>query len=120
MIEEGLSELRDGEENRGWIGDSYDMGPDEKPLGSKLWRHRRSAIYDGIEVTIEADVRDALQPLLDVKAAARLDVAVTADRQANKVSYHVSLYGRDGAKIYDNKFELLWDQINGVEYPLSG
>jgi len=114
------SELRDGDENRGWIGDSFDMGPNEQPLGSRLWLLRRSAIYDGIEVRVEAYVREALQPLLAVKAVARIDVAVTVDRAGNKVAYQVSLYGRDGAKIYDNKFELLWDQINGVEYPLSG
>ena len=114
------SELRDGDENRGWIGDSFDTGPDEQPLGSRLWLLRRSAIYAGIEVKVEAYVREALQPLITVKAVARIDVAVTVERAANKVSYQVSLYGRDGAKIYDNKFELLWDQINGVEYPLSG
>lgn len=114
------SELRDGDENRGWIGDSFDLGPDEQPLGSRLWLLRRSAIYDGIEVKVEAYVREALQPLVSVKAVSRIDVAVTIDRPGNKVGYQVSLYGRDGAKIYDNKFELLWDQINGVEYPLSG
>ncbi len=114
------SELRDGDENRGWIGDSFDIGPDEQPLGSRLWLLRRSAIYDGIEVKVEAYVREALQPLLSVKAVARIDVIVTVDRPGNRVSYQVSLYGRDGAKIFDNKFELLWDQINGVEYPLSG
>ena len=113
------SELRDGDENRGWIGDSFDMGPDEQPIGSRLWLRRRSALYDGIEVVIEADVREALQPLLDVKAVSRIDVAVTVERAANKASYQVSLYGRDGTKIYDKKFELLWDQIDGVEYPLS-
>lgn len=114
------SELRDGDENRGWIGDSFDLGPDEQPLGSRLWLLRRSALYDGIEVVIEAYVREALQPLLDVKAVSRIELAVTVERALNRASYQVSLYGRDGAKTYDKKFELLWDQINGVEYPLSG
>lgn len=113
------SELRDGDENRGWIGDSFDLGPDEQPLGSRLWTLRRSAIFEGIEVLVEAYVREALQPLLDVGAVARIDVSVTVDRPGRRVTYQPSLFARDGSKIYDNKFELLWDQINGVEHPLS-
>ncbi|MBB3608678.1 phage GP46 family protein [Rhizobium sp. BK602] len=114
------SELRDGDENRGWVGDSFDMAAGEQPLGSRLWLLRRSAIYDGIEVKVEAYVREALQPLLDVGAVVRIDVTVEVDRPGNRVSYEVSLYGRDGRRVYDNQFELLWRQIDGVDHPLAG
>jgi phage gp46-like protein len=31
------SEMRDGDENRGWVGDSFDRMAGETPIGSKLW-----------------------------------------------------------------------------------
>jgi phage gp46-like protein len=114
------SELRDGDENRGWIGDSFDLAAGEQSLGSRLWLLRRSALYDGIEVVVEAYVREALQPLLDVGAVVRIDVTVTVDRSGNRCDYQVALYGRDGTQIYNNKFELLWRQIDGVDHPLAG
>ncbi|CAD7036331.1 hypothetical protein RHAB21_02511 [Pseudorhizobium halotolerans] len=115
-----VSELRDGDENRGWIGDSFDLETGETPLGSRLWLLRRSAIFDGIEVTVEDYVREALQPIIDQGAAVSLDVAVTANRPMNRVDYTVTLYGRDGGRIYDSKFEILWRQIDGVANPLAG
>ncbi|NTF87487.1 hypothetical protein G6L46_10160 [Agrobacterium rhizogenes] len=114
------SELRDGDDNKGWIGDSFDLAAAEQPIGSRLWLLRRSALYDGIEVVVEAYVREALQPLIDVGAVVRVDVAVTVDRPGNRCTYEPSLYGRDGTKIYNNKFELLWRQIDGVDHPLAG
>lgn len=113
------SELRDGEENRGWIGDSFNLMDGETALGSRLWLLRRRAIYDGIETDVEDYVREALEPLIEQGAAASLDIAVTADRPANRIDYVVMLYGRDGERVYDGKFELLWRQVNGVVHPLA-
>lgn len=112
-------ELRDGDQNRGWIGDSFDLVDGETQLGSRLWLLRRSAIFDGIEVVVEEYVREALQPIIDQGAAVSLDLLVIADRPGNRVDYQVSLYGRNGSLIYDRKFELLWRQVHGVEYPLA-
>lgn len=114
------SELRDGDENRGWIGDSFDTQAGETPIGSRLWLLRRSALYEGIETVAEAYVREALQPLLDCGSAVRVDVTITVDRPGNRLSYVVALYGRNGAQIYNNKFELLWRQIDGMDHPLAG
>ncbi|NGO64188.1 hypothetical protein G6N76_10915 [Rhizobium daejeonense] len=113
------SELRDGEENRGWIGDSFDLMDGETALGSRLWLLRRRAIYDGIETDIEDYVREALEPLIEQGAVASMDIAVTADRPANRIEYEVMLYGRDGERVYNGKFELLWRQVNGVVHPLA-
>lgn len=113
------SELRSGDENRGWIGDSYDLAEGETALGSKLWLLRRSALTEGIEIRAQDYAREALQPLIDQKAVARIDVTATADRVGKRLDIAVSLYGRDGAKVYDKHFELLWGQIDGVADPLA-
>lgn len=104
------SELRPGDDNRGWIGDSFDLDGDERPIGSKLWLLRRSALTDGIEVRAELYARLALQTLIDQGACVRVEVAATADRARNMMALDVSLYGRVGARIFNEKFELLWRQ----------
>lgn len=113
------SELDEGEENRGWVGDSFDVAEGETPLGSKLWLLRRKAIYEGIEARVEDYVREALQTLVDQGAVASIDVAVTTDRPGNRVDYVVTLYGRKGEIAYSDKFEILWRQIDGVVNPLA-
>ena len=114
------SELRDGEENRGWIGDSYDRMDGEDELGSRLWLLRRRSLYDGIEIDAQDYTLEALQPLIDQGAVARIDAVATIDRTLNRLDLTVDLYGRDGARVYDGKFEILWRQINGVDNPLAG
>lgn len=114
------SELRNGDENRGWFGDSFDTMEGETPIGSRWWLLRRSALYPGIEVLAEDYGREALQPLIDQQAVARVDLSATADRARNRMDVAVSLYGRDGARIYNHKFELLWRQIDGVANSSTG
>jgi phage gp46-like protein len=106
------SELRSGDENRGWVGDSFDMAQGETPLGSKLWLLRRSALYPGIETLAETYAREALQPLLAQKAVVRVDVTATASNEQNRLDLDVKLYGRDGATVFAEKFGLLWRQID--------
>lgn len=111
-------ELRDGDVNRGWVGDSFDLGPSETALGSKLWLLRRSALYEGIETIAETYAVEALQPLIDQGAAARVTAVAIADRPGNRLDLTISLYGRDGAQSFNRKFEILWRQIDGVDRPL--
>lgn len=113
------SELRDGDENRGWIGDSFDTMEGETPIGSRLWLLRRSALYPGIEIKAEDYAREALRPLIDQGVVVRIDVKATPDFDANRLDLAVSLYGRNGAQVYSSKFELLWRQIDGVGNPLA-
>jgi phage gp46-like protein len=112
------SELPEGVENRGWFGDSFDLAEGETALGSKLWLLRRRAIFDGIEIEVEDYVRSALQTLLDQGAVASIDIAVNSDRARNRVDFEVSLYGRSGNLAFAQKYQLLWDQIDGVANPL--
>jgi phage gp46-like protein len=114
------SELRDGEQNRGWLGDSFDRLDGEDVLGSRLWLLTRRSIYDGIEVDAQDYAREALEPLVTQGAVASVDAVATTNRAENRLDLAISLYGRDGEAIYNQKFGLLWRQIDGVEYPLAG
>lgn len=105
------SELRDGDVNKGWPGDGFDLEPGERPLGSKLWLLRRSALTPDIELRAVDFAREALQTLIDQKACARIDVTAEANRSANRLDLDVRLYGRDGALIYDRRFAVLWEQM---------
>lgn len=113
------SELRDGEDNRGWVGDSFDLAEGEQPIGSRLWLLRRRSIFPGIETVVDDYVREALQPLIEQGAVASVDVDVRADHGANRVDYTVTLYGRSGAQVYNQKFNMLWRQADGVNRPLA-
>jgi phage gp46-like protein len=114
------SELRDGDDNRGWFGDSFDVMDGEQPIGSRLWLLRRSALTDGIEIEAQDYAREALQPLLSQSAVARIDVIATADRSNSRLDLTVTIYGRNGEVAFDQKYALLWRQIDGVDNPLAG
>lgn len=113
------TELRDGDVNRGWPGDGFDHAPGEGPLGSKLWLLRRRALTEGIELAAEDYAREALQTLFDQGAVARFDVAATADRPRGRLELAVTAYGRDGIRIYDQRFAVLWEQLDGISDPLA-
>ncbi|GGF56779.1 hypothetical protein GCM10007301_15580 [Azorhizobium oxalatiphilum] len=108
------SELPEGEANRGWPGDAFDMQPGDVPLGSKLWLLRRRALLEGIELEAEDYAREALQTLIDQGAVVRVDVTATRVPERARLDLDVALYGRDGTVIYQQRFAVLWEQINGL------
>ncbi len=108
------SELPEGEPNRGWPGDAFDMQPGQVPLGSKLWLLRRRALIVGIELEAEDHAREALQTLIDQGAAVRVDVTAAREPERARLTLDVALYGRDGAAMYQQRFAVLWDQIDGL------
>ncbi|MBZ8133218.1 phage GP46 family protein [Afifella sp. IM 167] len=105
-------ELRDGEVNKGWPGDSFDLEPGETALGSRLWQLRRRALDDGIEREAEAYAREALATLIDQGVCVRTDVTASADPARNYLALEVALYGRQGASIFQQRFAVLWDQVD--------
>lgn len=113
------TELREGDENRGWPGDGFDMRVGEAPLGSKLWLLRRRGLEPGIEIKAQDYAREALQTLVDQGAVARFDVSATAARDRNRLDLAIAAYSKSGIQIYDQKFAVLWDQIDGVSDPLA-
>lgn len=108
------SELPDGEPNRGWPGDAIDLQPGDVPLGSKLWLLRRRALTEGIELEAEDHAREALQSLIDQGACVRVDVRAVRVPERARLDLDVALYGRDGAAVYQRRFGVLWDQIDGL------
>lgn len=87
---------------RGWPGDA--LG--DAPLGSKLWLYRRSELTNKTVLLVQAEIRRALQPLIDTGLAARVDVS--AERALNRIDAEIAIYGRDGSQRYADRFELLW------------
>lgn len=108
------TELPDGESNRGWPGDAFDLQPGEQALGSKLWLLRRRALLPGIETEAEDYARAALQPLITQGAAVRAEATATRSETAARLDLDIALYGRDGTAIYQQKFAVLWEQLDGV------
>lgn len=105
------SELPAGEVNRGFVGDTFDTGPYETPIGSKLWLLRCAALTDDTIRRAEDYARAALQTLIDQGVAASVTVAVTADKPTNRLDLDVGLYARSGERIFSERYALLWDQI---------
>lgn len=109
------TELRDGDVNKGWPGDGFDLQPGETPLGSRLWQLRRSSLYEGIDLDAEDWARAALQRLIDQGAFARFDVTVSRVPAEQRLTLIVAGYGRDGAAIYQDRFAVLWEQDHAVQ-----
>jgi hypothetical protein len=65
-------------------------------------------------VQAELYARLALKTLIDQGACVRADVTVTLNRLANRLDMVIALYGREGAKIYNEKFEVLWRQVDAL------
>lgn len=104
-------ELRDGDTNRGWPGDSFDLDEDagEAPIGSRLWLLRRRTVDDAIVPRLAEDYAiEALAPLIRQGAAAKATATATADPERNSLVLAVTLTDRDGAVIVAQQFRVLW------------
>lgn len=107
--------LADGEQ-RGYFGDGIDVRDDlqEGPLGSHLWLLERAPLtIAGLSAAQWAQqfATDALSTLVDQGVAVRIDVSATADERNGRLDLVVDLYGRDGARIYNRNFDVLWKQV---------
>lgn len=108
-------ELRDGDINKGWPGDSFDLADGEAAIGSKLWLLRRRAI-DAVETKRLAEdyALASLQVLIDQGAAALATAIASVDPARNRLELAVTLTDRDGATLVAQKFRVLWDDIDRV------
>ena len=114
-------ELPDGEENRGWPGDSFDLRQDlgEQPIGSKLWLLRRSVANEATAIRAEDYARAALQCLIDQGAVASVEVTAVAKPSQRRLDLGVVLRDRNGGTVFDQRFGVLWEQLRGVDRPLT-
>lgn len=105
-------ELRDGDVNRGWPGDSFDITDAERPIGSKLWLLARRTV-DAVETPrlAEAYALEALQVLIDQGAAAKATALAAADPARNRLDLAVTLTDRNGATIAAPQFRVLWEAL---------
>lgn len=111
--------VEDGDQ-RGWFGDGVDVRSDlfEDEMGSLLWIFERAHLNEEIRRWVEVVTYEALTPLINQGAAVRADVVATAQFAINRVDLEVRLYGRDGTKLYDYKFEDIWAQTVTAPKPL--
>ncbi|WP_316196964.1 phage GP46 family protein [Bradyrhizobium sp. SZCCHNS3053] len=110
-----LYALGDGD-IRGYFGDGIDVRADlnERPLGSLWWLLERAPMtINGAPATTwcEQFAYEALQCLLDQGVCVRIDVQATAYEAEGRIEAAVALYGRDGLKVYDRKFDVLWTGV---------
>lgn len=97
---------------RGWWGDGVDVRADlfETDLGSLLWVFERSILTEEIRRWVEAIALEALAPLIRQGAAQRIEAQAYAEQAFNRCDLSVQVYGRDGMKGYDHRFEDIWRQ----------
>lgn len=102
------SELRDGDEQRGWAGDAI---AGEAPLGSKLWLLRRRTV-DAVETPrLAVDyARAALQTLIDQQAVAAFEISAEARPADRMLVLTVAGTDRQGATVVASRYGVLWDQ----------
>ncbi|MBR0871207.1 phage GP46 family protein [Bradyrhizobium tropiciagri] len=104
--------LLEGGDQRGWWGDGSDVDASlsETELGSLLWVFERSILTEDIRRWVEAIALDALSPLIKQGAATRIDAQASAEFALDRLELQIQVYGRDGTKIYDQRFDDIWRQ----------
>lgn len=102
-----------GPDPGGWWGDGVDVREDlgETELGSLLWVLRRAPLTEDIVRWAKAMGDEALAPLVRQRACARAEIAAMRDETRGMLRLTARLYGRDGSKIYDRGFDVVWNQL---------
>ena len=104
----------DGDDRRGWWGDSVDMDAafDGREMGSLIWTQvERGTLSDDTAMTVKDMAEEALQVLIDQGAVARFDIRAKAHVAAGTLELEVDAFGSDGAKIYEQRFANVWRQV---------
>ncbi|ACL57415.1 phage GP46 family protein [Methylobacterium nodulans] len=102
-------------DRRGWVGDGFDVDTanGEAPLGSKVWLYRRETLSAQIAMQVAAEAKRALNPLLMQRAVARIDTGYDLILENDLLMLFVDLYGRDGRKVYSDRFDMFWGRSDG-------
>jgi phage gp46-like protein len=105
---------------RGWWGDGEDVRTDlhETELGSLLWIFERAPLTEDIRRWVEALAIEALVPLINQGVAVRVDAQAFAQFAIDRLDLAIQLYGRDGTRVFDARFEDIWKQSVTSPAPL--
>lgn len=97
---------------RGWWGDAVDVRTDlfEQPMGSLLWLLERATATPDTALWAQSLATEALSVLQAQGLVARIDVQ-TQLRPPSRLDLAVQIYGRDGQKVYDRRFDDVWSQL---------
>lgn len=112
--------LVDDGDPRGWFGDGEDIHPElgEGEMGSLLWVFERAPLTEEIRRWVEAIALDALAPLITQGVATRIDAQAIAKFAVNRCDLDVQLYAKDGSRLYNYKFDDIWQQSVTTPGPL--
>ncbi|WP_316234961.1 MULTISPECIES: phage GP46 family protein [unclassified Bradyrhizobium] len=102
--------LADGDA-RGYWGDGIALDDDHP--GSWLWLLERAPLTIlGLPASQWAEqfALEALAPLKDQGVCVRIDVTATQYPIDGRLELAAALYGRDGALVYNRKFDVLWNK----------
>ncbi|MCG6204204.1 phage GP46 family protein [Rhodopseudomonas sp. HC1] len=115
-----LAYLVEDGDPRGWWGDGEDIHAElgEGEMGSLLWVLARAPLTEEIRRWVEALAIEALATLIRQGVAVRIEAQAVAYFAANRVELAIQIYGRDGSKVYDFKFDDLWRQSLTSPRPL--
>lgn len=101
----------DDGDRRGWWGDSVRLDDEpEVPLGSRLWLLERATLTDRTPALAQDFAEEALAVLAEQGAVARTEVETSADRSSGALFIIVRHFSHDGARVYDQRFGVLWEQ----------
>lgn len=95
----------------GWVGDCFDIGVSDFPIGSHLWTLQRSALTDEIIRKFEKYAEIALQKLQDQQIISGFKVTVQADKSRSMLALDVTLFANKNGVKYHKRFERVWGQI---------
>lgn len=105
----------DGDDLGGWWGNTIDLRADlgEEELGSLIWIYARAPLNEEVRRFVEVAAQEALAPLIKQGAATRIDVRAEIHSAVNRIDLTVQVYGRDGQRVYSQRFSDLWQQAAG-------
>lgn len=100
-------------DRRGWWGDSIRLeGEPEQPLGSLIWLEvERAVLNEATARRVEARAREALEILAAQGVVARTEVSTEVRISQGLLGLHVRHTSHDGATLYDQRFDVLWGQM---------
>lgn len=102
----------DEPDRRGWWGDAVaPEGRQPEEIGSHLWLLRNEVTSERNAVFARLYAEEALNWMLRDKVSAAIDVTSGIIDGQRGVWLQIVIKGRDGALVYDRRFERLWREI---------